>query len=120
MKKTYLFLTFLIFTISMSGCGKKQVTEDETDTTEIINDEKILTDICINECKNALNLGRNLDNGPCLLNPIKENNKLVCDVAHSPRESIDNIPENQCSSFREEKSNRFIEVTPDCEFLKIG
>ncbi len=42
----------------------------------------------------------------------------VCDVAHSPREDVDNLPENQCREFGEGKANHFVEVNPNCEFIK--
>ena len=43
---------------------------------------------------------------------------LVCDVAHSPREAVDDLPENQCADFREGRAHHFVEVTPDCRFIR--
>jgi hypothetical protein len=74
--------------------------------------------ICIQKCKQALAAGQNLNNGPCLLNPINELPDWVCDVAHWPREAIDNLAENQCSAFREGIAKHFVEVTPNCEFIR--
>jgi len=105
-------IILLIFILFITGCGKA-----EYNTSSEVKNENTLTDICIQACKDALSQGKNLDNGPCLLNPIKDNPKWVCDIAHNPRTSIDNIQENQCSSFREGKVNRFIEVTPDCKSI---
>ena len=112
MKRIYMII-LLIFILFITGCGKA-----EYNTSSEIKNENTLTDICIQACKDALSQGKNLDNGPCLLNPIKDNPKWVCDIAHNPRTSIDNIQENQCSSFREGKVNRFIEVTPDCKSIR--
>ncbi|MEK6835417.1 MAG: hypothetical protein AABX55_00125 [Nanoarchaeota archaeon] len=68
---------------------------------------------CIGLCKQqTIDLG----NGPCLSNNLADD--WVCDVAHDPREAIDNLPENQCSAFREGKANHFVEVTPDCELIR--
>ncbi|MEZ0345475.1 MAG: hypothetical protein ABWK01_02885 [Infirmifilum sp.] len=83
------------------------------------NESKNAIDICIKECKKALASGMDLSKGPCLLNPIKEMPDWVCDVAHSPREPIDNLPENQCSSFREGKATHFVEVSPTCELIRV-
>ena len=74
---------------------------------------------CVKACKDALNSGRDLSNGPCLLDPIESLPKWVCDVAHDPREDIDNKPENQCSKFREGSAIHFVEVNPNCEVIKI-
>lgn len=73
---------------------------------------------CMEECKKALREGKDLSNGPCLLNPINKVPNWVCDVAHSPREPIDNLEENQCSSYIEGKANHFIEVDPNCNFIR--
>jgi len=74
-------------------------------------------DICIAECKYALSQGRDLSAGPCLLNPIAEYPEWVCDVAHSPREAVDNNPANQCPAFGKAASH-FVEVAPDCSFIR--
>ena len=74
---------------------------------------------CLKICKDNL---QNLDytNGPCLSddNPNWNITDWVCDVAHSPRELIDNLPENQCSEFREGKAHHFVEVDPSCNLIR--
>lgn len=67
-------------------------------------------------CENELAKGRDLSNGPCLSNEIVED--WVCDVAHEPRQAVDNLPENQCPAFREGRAKHFVEVTPECKFIK--
>lgn len=74
--------------------------------------------ICVQECQQQLAEGRDLSNGPCLLDPISELPDWVCDVAHSPREDVDNMAENQCSSYRRGIAKHFVEVTPDCKFIR--
>ena len=60
------------------------------------------------------------DRSPCLSdnNPEWNISGWVCDVAHSPRQAMDDLPENQCSEFREGKSNHFVEVDAACEFIR--
>lgn len=48
--------------------------------------------------------------GPCLSNEIIPG--WVADIAHNPRESIDDLPENQCAAYREGKARHFIELDP--------
>ena len=76
------------------------------------------TQICIQRCKETLPSKLNLDNGPCLLNPIPEHPDWVCDVAHSPRTPVDDNPENQCSAFREGRASHFIELSENCELIQ--
>ncbi len=57
---------------------------------------------------------------PCLSDNNSEWNisGWVCDVAHSPRQAMDDLPENQCSEFREGKASHFVEVDAACEFIR--
>jgi hypothetical protein len=74
---------------------------------------------CISACLNAKQENRaGWENGPCLVNPLSGSlNDWVCDVAHSPREAVDNLPENQCSAYREGLAHRFVEVDTECTLI---
>lgn len=43
----------------------------------------------------------------------------VADVAHNPREAVDDLPQNQCRAFREGKAHHFVELDVNGEVLKI-
>ncbi len=81
------------------------------------NNKQEAINLCIQLCQNS-NL--NLTNGPCLSddNPQWNINDWVCDVAHWPRQSVDNLAENQCKDFREGKANHFVEVDENCELIR--
>ena len=72
---------------------------------------------CISECQRQLLSNRDLSSGPCLLDPIPDFPAWVCDVAHSPRETVDNLPSNQCASFGA-SANHFIEASPNCKLIR--
>ena len=72
--------------------------------------------------KNALNLyaqqkqaGIDLTNGPCL---GKATNDWVVDIAHNPRQEIDDKPQNQCAEFREGQARHFIELDLDGNLIR--
>ena len=72
--------------------------------------------------KNALNVyarakqqGLDLSSGPCLGIIAPD---WVLDIAHSPRQSVDDKPENQCADFREGRTHHFIELDPDGKLIK--
>lgn len=79
---------------------------------------------CTQLCEDALARGIDLSAGPCLSdnNPEWDVEKWVCDVAHSPREEIDNLRENQCDEWWEAHSAgrevHFVEVDPSCNFIR--
>lgn len=97
----------ILFVILLAGCVSQ--TKPKGENFESLKQE------CIQACENALEQGRNLTNGPCLLDPM-ENENWVCDVAHEPRQLVDDKPENQCSSYGK-TAKYFIEVTPNCEYI---
>lgn len=83
------------------------------------SEKKVAIEKCIEACRQAILGGIDMTNGPCLLNPIEEIPNWVCDVVHNPRQEIDNLPENQCSLFREEKAKHFVEVSINCELVRV-
>jgi hypothetical protein len=104
------FLILLVFLIA--GC---------TQSSKSIQQQAI--DLCEQICRiNPVNapLERVYASGPCLSdnNPDWTIDDWVCDVAHNPRQDVDNQPENQCQAFREGKASHFVEVDTSCNFIK--
>ncbi len=75
---------------------------------------------CVQACRQAAAAGRDLSAGPCLIDPIPQNTDWVCDVAHEPRTAADDLPENQCASYRSGAAKRFIEVSPERALIRSG
>jgi hypothetical protein len=61
--------------------------------------------------------GLDLSHGPCL-GVIKPG--WVADVAHDPRQAIDDEPENQCRAFREGEAEHFVELDPEGRYIRSG
>jgi hypothetical protein len=60
--------------------------------------------------------GMDFSNGPCLSDEIIPD--WCADVAHNPRQPIDNRPENQCSSYREGRVHHFVELDPEGNLIR--
>lgn len=99
-----LAVLLLVGVILISGCVGK--------TSDAVNAKLA----CIQECQKALDAGIDLSNGPCLSDEIIED--WVCDVAHSHRQAVDNNQANQCEAFRKGEAHHFVEVDPECNFIK--
>ena len=69
---------------------------------------------CINQCKMIKDNGTDLSSGPCLGLIATD---WVCDVAHTPRLAVDNLPANQCVDFANGKAHHFVEVDEACAFI---
>lgn len=62
----------------------------------------------------AIREKRDLSSGPCL-GVIRED--WVLDIAHLPRESLDDLPENQCASYINGQVKHFVEMTKNGEVI---
>jgi len=81
---------------------------------EITNDAVSKCQQLCQESKSKLNLSTS----PCLSNQIINN--WVCDVANQPRIDVDNLPENQCESFRNKTAKHFVELNTNCNLVKLN
>jgi len=107
-------MILLIGIILISGCIGQEERPPEKPSDK---DNAILA--CEQECNAKLNENIDLSKGPCLLNPIQDVPDWICDVAHNPRQTLDNQPENQCSVFRDGKAHHFVEVDVNCELIQV-
>ncbi|MFA6255311.1 MAG: hypothetical protein WC675_04770 [Patescibacteria group bacterium] len=73
---------------------------------------------CQELCQTRLSSGdQDFEAGPCLSNAIVPD--WVCDVAHNPRQSVDDEVANQCPAFREGTAHHFVEVDGNCNLIKV-
>ncbi len=102
-----------LFGILFLGCVQQE--QNYVQNSGFSADSDTAVSNCISLCKeNPLKL--DLDSSPCLSNEISPD--WVCDIAHNPRMEIDNIAENQCSSFRDGKAKHFVELDQNCLLIK--
>lgn len=112
----------LLLVVFIAGCTQaKEVKSDiENFETPYLTDSgnplDSPTSRCITMCRDERAKGMNFSSGPCLSNQVSED--WVCDVAHDPREEIDNSPENQCDGFRNGSARHFVEVDTDCNLIR--
>jgi len=61
--------------------------------------------------------GVDMSRGPCL-GVIKPG--WVADVAHDPRQDVDDEPANQCAAYREGRADHFVELDPRGRYIRSG
>ena len=62
--------------------------------------------------------GRDLSNGPCIADELDDVPGWSVDIAHDPREDVDNDPANQCQAYRDGQTSHFVELTPEGELIR--
>jgi hypothetical protein len=60
--------------------------------------------------------GVDFSRGPCL-GVIKPG--WVADVAHDPRQDVDDDPANQCEEYRSGEADHFVELDPDGTVIRV-
>lgn len=120
MRKLLFTLTMALALVTLSGCSKPSVTS--TTPTSNLGKAAQIAQIPPEALKNALNLfsqakqdGKDLSNGPCL---GKVADDWVLDIAHNPRQTLDDKPENQCEDIRAGNAHHFIELDPQGQIIQ--
>lgn len=62
-------------------------------------------------------IGVDFSTGPCLTNDLSPD--WVADIVHNPRQSLDNLPENQCPAFLEGRASHYVELDLEGEVIRV-
>jgi len=77
-------------------------------------------DTAVNQAKHlykqAKDQGVDFSKGPCLSNAVIPG--WVVDIVHNPRETVDDLSENQCSAYIEGNADHFVELDLNGNLVK--
>jgi hypothetical protein len=62
--------------------------------------------------------GVGLSDGPCIAEALPGLDDWVADIAHDPREDVDDQASNQCQRYRDGEASHFVELTPEGELIR--
>jgi hypothetical protein len=62
--------------------------------------------------------GKDLSSGPCIAQTLPGLSDWAADIAHDPRQPVDDQPANQCQSYRAGQTHHFVELTPDGQLIQ--
>jgi len=124
-------ITILLAAAALSGfsCGNKIATVNVNVNTAAqtaknvagsVNKTVITKNAAIAAAKtlfvNAEASGTDFSSGPCISNSLMTD--WVADVAHNPRTPADDLPENQCSAYRDGTAHHFVELDTNGQFIR--
>lgn len=67
--------------------------------------------------KQAQESNINLISGPCLSNSVIAG--WVVDIVHSPRQTVDDLSQNQCQSYLEGSAKHFVEIDLEGNLVRV-
>jgi hypothetical protein len=105
----HLLLLPVALFLAAGGCGGDDASEDETDRAVAAAMEAF---------DEAQVSGAELADGPCIAEELPDLPDWVADIAHDPRESVDDEAANQCQRYREGDAEHFVELTPEGELIR--
>ncbi len=62
--------------------------------------------------------GTDLERGPCIAEQLPGLEDWVVDIAHEPRQPVDDQPANQCQRFRDGDAHHFVELSPSGKLIR--
>ena len=102
-------LLALLAAVFVFGCGGGSASQD-------------VRDRAVNEAMAAYRQakadGTDLTRGPCIAEQLPGLSDWVADVAHDPRQPVDDQPSNQCRRYRKGKAHHFVELDPSGNLLR--
>ncbi|HET8592201.1 MAG TPA: hypothetical protein VFL56_00940 [Solirubrobacterales bacterium] len=93
----------------LAGCGGDEPSESEKDQAVAAAESAF---------EDAEAAGDDLSEGPCISESLPGLDDWVADVAHDPREDVDDDPSNQCRRYRDGEADHFVELTPEGELIR--
>jgi hypothetical protein len=104
-----LFVLALVAALVASGCGGGGASQTDRD--------RAVTEAMAAYHEAKAN-GVNLERGPCIAEQVPSMPDWVVDVAHDPRQPVDEDPANQCARYRAGEAHHFVELSPQGDLLR--
>jgi hypothetical protein len=103
-----LFIAGVLLAVLIAGCG------GDSDASQADKDKAVAAAkfLFAGQAK------RDLSTGPCLSESLPGLSDWAVDVAHDPRQAVDDEPANQCQSYRDGDTHHFVELTPDGQLIR--
>ena len=102
-------LLAVVASVLLTGCGAGGPSED-------------VRDRAVSEAMQAYReekaSGADFARGPCIAEQLPGLEDWVADVAHEPRQPVDNQPANQCQRFRSGEAHHFVELDPSGHLIR--
>jgi len=113
-----MYLTRLICLILLlAGLMTACISGDDDDATSDEERERAIA-AALDVYAEVAARGDDLSHGPCIAEELEDVPGWSVDIAHDPREPIDDDPANQCQAYRNGQTQHFVELTPDGTLIR--
>jgi hypothetical protein len=108
-----LFIAALAVCLFVSSCGGDDDEPSQSEKIQAIGQAQVAF-------QQARVAGQDLSAGPCIAEslPAPGLSDWVADIAHDPRQAVDDEPKNQCQRYRDGEAHHFVELTPTGQLIR--
>jgi hypothetical protein len=93
------------------GCGGGGSNLSQSDREKAVDEAQVVF-------RQSQATGQDLSAGPCISESLPGLADWVADIAHDPRQSVDDQPANQCQRYRSGEAHHFVELAPDGQLIR--
>lgn len=109
-RRSFVSVVLLLVAVFLIGIGCRE-------DSDVSSDERASAIAAAQEVyAQELERGTSFESGPCIAEEVIDDWSV--DIAHDPREDVDNIPENQCQYYRDGRTHHFVELDPDGNLIR--
>lgn len=107
---------FIIFCVSVLIVALLAITTvPKSNSDKIVKDDSVISKKALELYQKNKAQNVDLSNGPCL----GTIDNYAIDIAHTPREEVDDKLENQCPDYNNGKLKHFVELTPFGTIIRV-
>jgi hypothetical protein len=99
-----------------ASCGDDD--DDAAADDSQVSEEDRAIELALEAYDEAVASGVDLEVGPCIAEELPGLPGWVVDIAHDPRQEVDNDPANQCQNFLSGEAEHFVELDPDGNLIQ--
>jgi hypothetical protein len=89
--------------LAVAGCGGGGSSPSSSERSQAVGQAVVAF-------QKAQQSGEDLSKGPCISESLPGLSDWVADVAHDPRQPVDDDPSNQCQRYRNGQASHFVEL----------
>jgi hypothetical protein len=97
--------------LALSACGSSGSQVSQSDRDKAVDQAQVAF-------QRAQTSGVDMTPGPCIAENVPGLSDWVVDVAHDPRQDVDDDPANQCQRYRNGDAHHFVELEPNGALIR--
>jgi hypothetical protein len=100
-----------LLVLALTACGSSGSQVSQSDSEKAVDEAQAAF-------RQVQASGQDLTSGPCISESLPGLSDWVADVAHDPRQDVDDEPQNQCQRYRDGEAHHFIELSPTGQLIR--